>query len=84
MWPGCKRAVAKPIAWPEPPAHLSHREPIFNVPRVVMWLLAAFVAVHVVRELLPEYQTGSHGMMDVMVGSPWLTWAVLFCRTARG
>jgi membrane associated rhomboid family serine protease len=62
----------------EPPAHLSHREPIFNVPRVVIWLLAAFVAVHVVRYILPEYQTGSHGMMDVMVGSPWLTWAVAF------
>lgn len=56
--------------------HLSHREPIFNVPRVVMWLLAAFFAVHIVRQLLPEYQNGSHGVMEVMVGSPWLTWAV--------
>src|SRR5262249_32794118 len=27
---------------------------------------------------LPEYQTGSHGVMDVMIGSPWLTWAVAF------
>ena len=48
------------------PAHLSHREPIFNVPRVVVWLLAAFFAVHIVRQLLPEYQNGSHGVMDVM------------------
>jgi membrane associated rhomboid family serine protease len=59
-----------------PPARSSHREPIFNVPRVVVWLIAAFFAVHIVRHLLPEYQSGSHGVMDVMIGSPWLTWAV--------
>jgi membrane associated rhomboid family serine protease len=58
------------------PADLSNREPIFNVPRVVVWLLAAFFAVHIVRQILPEYQNGSHGVMEVMVGSPWLTWAV--------
>ena len=60
------------------PADLSNREPIFNVPRVVVWLLAAFVAVHVVRELLPEYENGSHAVMDVMVGSPWASWAMGF------
>jgi membrane associated rhomboid family serine protease len=54
---------------------LSHREPIFNVPRVVMWLLAAFVAVHLVRQLLPEYQGGSNGVMDVTFGSDWMNWA---------
>jgi membrane associated rhomboid family serine protease len=61
-----------------PPARFSHREPIFNVPRVVVWLIAAFFAVHIVRQLLPEYQTGSHGVMEIMIGSPWLTWAVAF------
>ena len=58
------------------PPHLSHREPIFNVPRVVVWLLAAFLAVHIIRQLLPEYQSGSHGVMDVMFGSLWQSWAV--------
>ncbi|HEU4377598.1 MAG TPA: rhomboid family intramembrane serine protease [Hyphomicrobiaceae bacterium] len=55
---------------------MSRREPIFNVPRVVVWLLAAFFAVHIVRLLLPEYQDRSHGVMDVMFGSLWQTWAV--------
>jgi membrane associated rhomboid family serine protease len=35
---------------------LSHREPIFNVPGVVLALLAAFFAVHVVRWALPAEQ----------------------------
>ena len=30
------------------------REPIFNVPQSVLWLLGAFIAVHVARNLLPE------------------------------
>jgi membrane associated rhomboid family serine protease len=53
---------------------LSQRQPIFNVPRVVLWLLAAFFAVHIVRQVLPEYQNGSHAVMDVMLGSAWLSW----------
>jgi membrane associated rhomboid family serine protease len=32
---------------------LSHREPIFNVPGVVLWLLAIFFVVHAVRWVLP-------------------------------
>src|SRR6185295_16837070 len=35
-------------------AHLSHREPIFNVPHIVMWLLGAFLLVHGLRQLLPD------------------------------
>jgi membrane associated rhomboid family serine protease len=35
---------------------VSHREPIFNAPGVVVWLLLAFAAVHVVRWWLPEDQ----------------------------
>jgi len=35
---------------------LSHREPIFNVPSVVLALLALFFAVHIVRSLLPLEQ----------------------------
>jgi membrane associated rhomboid family serine protease len=31
---------------------LQHREPIFNVPGVVLWLLAAMFAVHLLRSLL--------------------------------
>ena len=57
------------------PADLTNREPIFNVPRVVVWLLAAFAAVHVIRELLPHEQSGSQAAVDVLVGSPWATWA---------
>ena len=33
---------------------MSRREPIFNAPGVVVWLLGAFFAVHVVRNLLPD------------------------------
>lgn len=33
---------------------MSHREPIFNVPGVVLGLLAVFLGVHVVRWMLPE------------------------------
>lgn len=65
------------------PADLSNREPIFNVPRVVVWLLAAFVVVHAVRELLPEYENGSHTIMDVVVGSRWATWAAGFLPDGR-
>ena len=35
---------------------MSHREPIFNVPGVVLWLLAIFFAVHLVRWVLPDEQ----------------------------
>jgi membrane associated rhomboid family serine protease len=42
------------------------REPIFNVPRVVVVLLGAFAVVHLVRYLLPEEQTA------------WLTVALAF------
>jgi membrane associated rhomboid family serine protease len=35
---------------------VSHREPIFNVPGVVLWLLAIFFAVHLLRSVLPEDQ----------------------------
>jgi membrane associated rhomboid family serine protease len=35
---------------------VSHREPIFNVPGVVLWLLAAFLVVHLVRWALPDDQ----------------------------
>lgn len=35
---------------------MSHREPIFNVPGVVLWLLAIFLGVHLVRWLLPDAQ----------------------------
>jgi membrane associated rhomboid family serine protease len=35
---------------------VSHREPIFNVPGVVLGLLASFFAVHLVRWLLPDEQ----------------------------
>lgn len=36
---------------------MRRREPIFNVPGVVVGLLAAFLAVHIVRSVLPEEQT---------------------------
>jgi len=42
------------------------REPIFNVPRVVVVLLGAFAVVHLVRYLLPEEQAA------------WLTGALAF------
>ncbi len=45
---------------------MSEREPIFNVPRVVVLLLAAFAAVHLVRYLLSEEQAA------------WLTAALAF------
>lgn len=32
---------------------MTHREPIFNVPGVVLWLLLSFFAVHLVRWVLP-------------------------------
>jgi membrane associated rhomboid family serine protease len=35
---------------------VSHREPIFNVPGVVLWLLAIFFAVHLLRWALPVEQ----------------------------
>jgi membrane associated rhomboid family serine protease len=70
---GCK-ACNQPTSVTGTPPHLSHREPIFNVPRVVVWLLAAFLAVHIVRQLLPEYQSGAQGVTEVMSG-PWLAWA---------
>jgi hypothetical protein len=35
---------------------VSHREPIFNVPGVVLLLLAVFFAVHLLRWVLPEEQ----------------------------
>jgi len=35
---------------------VSEREPIFNAPRVVVGVLGAFVAVHLVRSFLPEEQ----------------------------
>ena len=35
---------------------MNEREPIFNAPGVVVGLLALFVAVHLVRTLLPEEQ----------------------------
>jgi membrane associated rhomboid family serine protease len=57
------------------PTHLNQRQPIFNVPGVVTWLLAAFFAVHIVRQLLPEYQNGAQGGMEVTVGGAWLAWA---------
>jgi membrane associated rhomboid family serine protease len=45
---------------------LSHREPIFNVPSVVLALLALFFAVHIVRWTLPTDQDA------------WLTAALAF------
>lgn len=45
---------------------MSEREPIFNAPRVVVVLLGMFVAVHLVRYLLPEEQ------------GVWLTAALAF------
>ncbi len=35
---------------------MTHREPIFNVPGVLLWLLASFFVVHLVRWLLPDEQ----------------------------
>jgi membrane associated rhomboid family serine protease len=51
---------------------VSHREPIFNVPGVVLWLLAAFFAVHVVRWALPDEQNA------------WLTTALAFIPARVG
>ncbi len=51
---------------------MSHREPIFNVPGVVVWLLAAFFAVHVLRAVLPEEQ------------STWLMGALAFIPARFG
>jgi membrane associated rhomboid family serine protease len=36
---------------------VSHREPIFNVPGVVLWLLAIFFAVHLMLWALPDEQS---------------------------
>jgi membrane associated rhomboid family serine protease len=58
----CKRAPVKGGAC----ALVREREPIFNVPRVVVVLLGAFAVVHLVRYLLPEEQTA------------WLTVALAF------
>jgi len=33
---------------------VSERQPIFNVPSIVAWLIGAFFAVHLVRNLLPD------------------------------
>jgi membrane associated rhomboid family serine protease len=58
---------------------LSQREPIFNVPRVVVWLLGAFVAVHLVRQVLPDHQNGwSEATIDFIAQNQWLTWAIAF------
>ncbi|KAB2913149.1 MAG: rhomboid family intramembrane serine protease [Hyphomicrobiaceae bacterium] len=51
---------------------MSHREPIFNVPGVVVWLLAAFLVVHVLRAGLPDEQ------------STWLTAALAFIPARFG
>ena len=56
---GCQRedaCVSGHGQKPEPATLVSERQPIFNVPGVVVALLAAFVAVHVVRYLLPDEQ----------------------------
>ena len=45
---------------------MSHREPIFNVPGVVLGLLATFVVVHLARAFLPDEQ------------NVWLTQALAF------
>jgi membrane associated rhomboid family serine protease len=58
---------------------LSHREPIFNVPRVVAWLLGAFFAVHVVRQVLPDYQSGwPPWVLAYAANNSWLTWVMTF------
>jgi membrane associated rhomboid family serine protease len=51
---------------------LSHREPIFNVPGVVLWLLAIFFAVHLLRWALPA-EDGA-----------WLTAALAFIPARAG
>lgn len=52
---------------------MSDREPIFNIPRIVMWLLGAFFTVHVVRLVLPDYQTGwPPEVASFLSRSPWL------------
>ena len=55
MLAGCvhpERAGARPA--------LDHRQPIFNVPGVVLGLLGSFLAVHLVRWVLPDRAT-AHG-----------------------
>ena len=51
---------------------VSHREPIFNVPGVVLWLLATFFAVHFLRWVLPADQ------------SKWLTEVLAFIPARLG
>jgi membrane associated rhomboid family serine protease len=51
---------------------VSHREPIFNVPGVVLGLLVVFLGVHLVRYLLPEAE------------DTWLTAALAFIPARLG
>ena len=51
---------------------MSHREPIFNVPGVVLGLLAAFFAVHLLRWVIPAEQNA------------WLTAALAFIPARVG
>jgi membrane associated rhomboid family serine protease len=51
---------------------LIQREPIFNVPGVIAWLLAVFLAVHLVRWVLPDEQAA------------WLTQVLAFIPARVG
>jgi membrane associated rhomboid family serine protease len=51
---------------------VSHREPIFNVPGVIVGLLAVFLGVHVLRWVLPETE------------DTWLTAALAFVPARLG